>query len=186
VFTGITPNRQAQIFRAVIVVCLIAFAAVVRILPHPWNFTPLGAMALFSGAKLGRSSKAFLFPLAAIFFGDLFVGLHWLMPVVYLSVALSVAIGIFFRSRQSFGPLAIATLVGATQFFLTTNWAMWAFGTTYPKSLSGLLACYAAGVPFFRNTLAGDAFYAFALFGGFRLIEKTIPALRSVEPARTR
>jgi hypothetical protein len=186
VFTGITPNRQAQIFRAVIVVCLIAFAAVVRILPHPWNFTPLGAMALFSGAKLGRSPRAFLVPLAALFFGDLFVGLHWLMPVVYLSVALSVAIGIFFRRRQSFGPLAIATLVGATQFFLTTNWAMWAFGTTYPKSLSGLLACYAAGVPFFRNTLAGDAFYAFALFGGFRLIEKTIPALRSVEPARTR
>ena len=185
-FTGITPNRQAQIFRAVIVVCLIAFAAVVRILPHPWNFTPLGAMALFSGAKLGRSSKAFLVPLAALFFGDLFVGLHWLMPVVYLSVALSVAIGIFFRSRQSFGPLAIATLVGATQFFLTTNWAMWAFGTTYPKSLSGLLACYVAGVPFFGNTLAGDAFYAFVLFGGFRLIEKTIPALRSVEPARTR
>jgi hypothetical protein len=186
VFTGITANRQAQIFRAVIVVCLIAFAAVVRILPHPWNFTPLGAMALFSGAKLGRSSKAFLVPLAALFFGDLFVGLHWLMPVVYLSFALSVAIGIFFRSRQSFGPLAIATLVGATQFFLTTNWAMWAFGTTYPKSLSGLLACYAAGVPFFGNTLAGDAFYAFVLFGGFRLMEKRIPAFGSVGPARTR
>lgn len=108
------------------------------------------------------------------------------MPVVYLSLALSVVVGIFFRRRQSFGPLAIATLLGATQFFLTTNWAMWAFGTTYPKSLWGLLACYAAGVPLFRNTLAGDALYAFVLFGGFRLIEKTIPALRSVQPAHTR
>jgi len=185
-FTRITANRQAQIFRAVIIVCFIAFAAVVRILPHPWNFTPLGAMALFSGAKLGRTWKAFLVPLAALFFGDLFLGLHWLMPVVYLSLALSVAIGMFLETWQSFGPLAIATLLGATQFFLTTNWAMWAFGTTYPKSLSGLLACYAAGVPLFRNTLAGDAFYAFVLFGGFRLIEKTIPALHSVESVHTR
>jgi hypothetical protein len=186
VFTGITASRQAQIFRAVIIVCFIAFAAVVRILPHPWNFTPLGAMALFSGAKLGRSWKAFLVPLAALFFGDLFIGLHWLMPVVYLSFALSVVVGIFFRRRQSFGPLAIATLLGATQFFLTTNWAMWAFGATYPKSLRGLLACYAAGVPLFRNTLAGDAFYAFVLFGGFALFERVIPALHSVQPVHPR
>lgn len=185
-FTRITANRQAQIFRAVIIVCFIAFAAVVRILPHPWNFTPLGAMALFSGAKLGGSWKAFLVPLAALFSGDLFVGLHWLMPVVYLSFALSVVVGILFRRRQSFGPLAIATLLGATQFFLITNWAMWAFGTTYPKSFGGLLACYAAGVPLFRNTLAGDAFYAFVLFGGFALIEKTIPAFGSVQPVHTR
>lgn len=185
-FTGITVNRQAQIFRAVIIVCFIAFAAVVRILPHPWNFTPLGAMALFSGAKLGRTWKAFLVPLAALFFGDLFVGLHWLMPVVYLSFALNVVVGIFFRRWQSFGPLAIAALLGATQFFLITNWAMWALGTTYPKSLSGLLARYAAGVPLFRNTLAGDAFYAFVLFGGFRRMEKTIPAFGSVQPAHTR
>lgn len=184
-FHEIITRRRAQIFRAVIILCFIVFAAVVRILPHPWNFTPLGAMALFSGAKLGRSWNAFLFPLAALFFGDVFVGFHWVMPIVYLSFGLSVAIGILFRNRQSLMPLSVATLLGATQFFLITNWAMWAFGTTYPKSFQGFLSCYIAGLPFFRNTLAGDAFYAFLLFGGFALVERMIPELRSVEPVGT-
>ena len=96
-----------------------------------------------------------------------------------ISFCLSVVIGIFFRNCQSLGPLSVATLLGATQFFLVTNWAMWAFGTTYPKSLQGLLRCYKAGIPYFGNTLAGDAFYAFLLFGGFALIERMVPAFRS-------
>ena len=185
-FTEITASRQSQILRAVIVLCFIVFAAVVRILPHPWNFTPVGAMALFSGAKFGRTSKAFVLPLSALLLGDLFVGFSWIMPVVYLSFCLSVVIGIFVRNRQSLGPLSIATLLGATQFFLITNWAMWAFGTTYAKSLAGLLNCYTAGIPLFGNTLAGDAFYALLLFGGFALVERTVPAFRSSGPVTSR
>ena len=95
-------------------------------------------------------------------------------------------IGIFVRQRQSLGPLSIATLLGATQFFLITNWAMWAFGTTYAKSLAGLLNCYTAGIPLFGNTLAGDAFYALLLFGGFALVERTVPAFRSSGPVTSR
>ena len=185
-FTGITTNHQAQMLRAVIIICFIVFAAVARVLPHPWNFTPVGAMALFSGAKFGRTSKAFLLPLSALLLGDLFVGLYRIIPIVYLSFCLSVAIGIFFRNRQSLGALSVATLLGATQFFLVTNWAMWAFGTTYPKSLQGLLRCYKAGMPYFGNTLAGDAFYAFLLFGGFALIERMVPAFRSAGTVASR
>lgn len=178
-FDPITANRQDQILRLVIIVCFILFAAVVRILPHPWNLTPIGAMALFSGAKLGRTWKAFLLPLFALFLGDVFIGFYRIMPFVYLSFCLSVIIGIFVSNRQSLGPISLATLLGATQFFLITNWAMWAFGTTYPKSLQGLLACYVAGIAFFGNTLAGDALYAFLFFGGFALIERAVPAFRT-------
>ena len=177
-FTQIA-NRHDQILRVVIILCFIIFAAVVRVLPHPWNFTPVGAMALLSGAKLGRTWKAFLLPLAALLFGDLFVGFYRIMPLVYLSFSLSVVIGTLVRNRQSLAPISLATLLGATQFFLMTNWAIWAFGTTYPKSLHGLVGCYLAGIPLFGNTLAGDAFYAFLLFGGFALIERVVPAFRS-------
>src|ERR1700675_1898087 len=83
--------------RIAIVLCFILFAAIVRILPHPWNFTPVGAMALFAGAKLGRSWRAFPLPLVALFAGDVFVGFHKLMFAVYLSFALSVLVGILFR-----------------------------------------------------------------------------------------
>jgi hypothetical protein len=171
-------NHSIPYLRIAIVLCFIVFAAIVRILPHPWNFTPVGAMALFSGAKIGRNWKAFFLPLTALFAGDIFVGFHKLMLVVYLSFCLSVLIGIIFRNRQSIGSLSLATLLGAAQFFLVTNFAVWAFLTGYPKTLSGLITCYVTGIPLFGNTLAGDAFYAAVLFGGYALVERLLPALR--------
>lgn len=174
-----SEQRHVRILHAVIVCLFLAFAAVVRVLPHPWNFTPVGAMALFSGAKLGRSYKAFLLPLTALLAGDVFVGLYRLMWVVYLSVCVSVIIGLWFRTRQTTGPLAMATLLGAAQFFLLTNTAVWAFLNTYPKTLAGLVSCYAAGVPLFGNTLAGDALYCALLFGGFALAERWMFKVRA-------
>ncbi|MGB9468670.1 MAG: DUF6580 family putative transport protein [Candidatus Acidiferrum sp.] len=175
-------NKTALIYRISIVACFILFAAFVRILPHPWNFTPVGAMALFSGAKLGRSWKAFLFPLIALFCGDLFVGFHRLMPVVYFSFCLSVWIGIAFRRRQSLKPLSAATFLGALQFFLITNFGVWALENFYPRSLAGLTNCFIAAIPHFGNTLAGDSFYALGLFGGFALLERVGPALSRTGP----
>jgi hypothetical protein len=175
------PNRNTAYLRIAIILCFILFATIVRILPHPWNFTPVGAMALFAGAKLGRTWLAFLLPLAALFAGDLFVGFHKLMLAVYLSFALSVLIGMLFRKRQSVRPLALATLLGATQFFLITNFAVWAFLTGYAKTLSGLITCYAVGLPLFGNTLAGDAFYTAVLFGGYALVKHFVPALRETQ-----
>jgi len=170
------------LFRLLLVLCFVIFAAAVRILPHPWNFTPVGAMALFSGAKLGRSWKAFVFPLAALFFGDLFVGFHSLMPVVYFSFCLSVLIGIAFRHRQSFKPLAAATFLGSLQFFLITNFGFWALTDFYPHTAAGLAACYIAGISYFGNTLAGDACYVLLFFGGFALLDRPSPQPRASEP----
>jgi hypothetical protein len=104
------------------------------------------------------------------------------MPVVYLSFCLSVSIGIAFRNRQSLKLLSLATFLGALQFYLTTN-AVWALGSIYPHSLAGLLTCYVAGIPFFGNTLAGDACFAFLLFGGFAFVERLSPALRESQPS---
>jgi hypothetical protein len=174
----IDSENKAWIYRVLIILCFIVFAAVVRILPHPWNFTPVGAMALFSGAKLGRSWKTFLFPLIALFVGDLFVGFHRLMPFVYFSFCISVLIGISVRHRQSLKPLSVATFLGALQFFLLTNFAVWAYAINYPHTLTGLVTCYVAGIPFFGNTLASDACYALLFFGGFWLAERYSPALR--------
>jgi len=178
-------DRNIPYLRIAIILCFILFAAIVRILPHPWNFTPVGAMALFSGAKLGRNWKAFFLPLAALFAGDIFVGFHKLMLAVYLSFCLSVLIGIFFRERQSVGPLSLAILLGATQFFFVTNFAVWAFLTGYPKTIAGLTACYVAGIPFFGNTLTSDALYAGVLFGGYAMVERLLPALRPSQRSAT-
>jgi hypothetical protein len=177
----VSSDRNIRILRLLLILSFLIFAAVVRVLPHPWNFTPIGAMALFSGTKLGRSWQAFLYPLAALFLGDIFVGFHRLMPVVYLSFCCSVLIGILFRRNQSPGRLSIAAFLGAAQFFVITNFAIWTVSTIYPKSLAGLITCYVAGIPFFGNTLAGDAFYVLALFGGFAFVEYLQPSLRRTE-----
>jgi Family of unknown function (DUF6580) len=78
-------ERDGQIFRSLLIVGMILFAAVVRIVPHPWNLAPVGVMALFSGAVIRNRVLAFLFPLAALAAGDLFIGFHvlgrWFMRV---------------------------------------------------------------------------------------------------------
>jgi hypothetical protein len=169
---------EETIFRTALIVAMILFAAVLRIVPHPWNLTPVGAMALFSGAVIRNRVMAFVFPLVAMLAGDFFVGFHILMPVVYASFLISTALGFWVRERRSAARVGGVVLLGAIQFFLITNFGVWAFSNFYPKTLAGLMACYAAGVPFFWNTLAGDVCYSALLFGGLFLAERLVPALR--------
>ena len=171
-------QKENLLYRTLLALVLIVLAAALRIAPHPWNFTPVGAIALFSGAVLRDRRLAFLFPLFALFLGDLFIGFHKLIPLVYASFLINVAIGFWLRDRRTVVRISIATLLGAIQFFLVTNFAVWQFLGTFPHTATGLLACYVAGIPFLWNTLAGDALYATLLFGSFALAEQFVPALR--------
>jgi len=173
-------RKENLLYRTLLALALIAIAAALRMAPHPWNFTPVGAMALFSGAVLKDRRLAFIFPLVALFAGDVFIGFHKLMPIVYASFLINVAIGLWLRDRRTVARISLATLLGSTQFFLVTNFAVWWLLHSYTKTASGLAACYLAGLPFFWNTLAGDAFYATLLFGGFALAERLFPALRQL------
>ena len=171
-------QKESLFFRTFLALVMIIMAAAVRIAPHPWNFTPIGAMALFSGAVIRDRRLALFFPLFALFVGDIFVGFHKLMFMVYASFLLSVAIGFWLRGRRTVGPISLATLSGSAQFFLITNFAVWQFLGSYPHTAAGLVSCYVAGIPLFWNTLAGDAFYAVLFFGGFALAELLFPELR--------
>jgi hypothetical protein len=174
----IENEKLGLLLRGAVIVILIVLAAVLRIVPHPWNLTPVGAMALFSGATFRNRWSAFLLPLAGLFAGDVFVGFHRLMFVVYASFAVSVAIGRWLAEKRSAARIGGAVFLGALQFFVTTNFAVWAVGGFYPKTTAGLASCFVAGVPYFWNTLAGDALYACVLFGGFALAERMLPAMR--------
>lgn len=176
--------------RFLVLVAMILAAAASRLIPHPPNFTPIGAMALFGGACFAHRRAAFVVPLAAMFLSDLAIGLlsgnlslglHRLIPVVYGSFALIVCLGFWLRSRRTVLPIAGATLAGSVLFFVLTNFGVWALGSLYPNTWEGLVACYVAAIPFFHNTLFGDAVYSTALFGGLALAEMGLPALR--EPA---
>ena len=172
-------TNENTIFRWIVIAAMILFAATIRIVPHPWNLAPVGAMALFSGAVIRNRWVALLFPLLALLAGDFFVGFHVLMPVVYASFLISVAIGSWLRDNRRVLRLGGAVLLGAAQFFLISNFGVWMFLNSYPKTLAGLGACYVAGLPFLWNTLAGDVFFSGLLFGALYLAERAYPAIRA-------
>src|SRR5216684_4704667 len=94
-------QKENLIFRTAVIFAAIVLVAALRIVPHPWNLAPVGAMALFSGAMIRDRRLAFIFPLLALFAGDLFIGFYKLMPVVYSSFLLIVLIGPWFQNRST-------------------------------------------------------------------------------------
>ena len=150
---------------------LIAFGAIARLLPHAPNFVPVGAMSLYSGARL-RSWQAYLIPVSILAATDPILGLIFgfkaftaITPFVYASFLINVWIGRHLRQTERVWHIGGAALLGSLQFFVITNFAVWAAGHWYPYTLRGLAECYAVAIPFFRWTLAGDLGYAAALFG---------------------
>jgi len=158
-------------------------AAALRLVPHPPNFTPIGAMALFSGAYLGRRTIviAFAAPLTAMLLSDAILGFYSGFWITYLAVAAIVLIGSLALASRSVLRIGLAALAGSIMFFLVSNFGTWALSGMYAHTLAGLAACYVAAVPFFQNTVAGDLFYATLLFGGFALAEHLVPKLRAGE-----
>jgi hypothetical protein len=167
------PVRLTAIFVAILA------AAALRLVPHPPNFTPIGAMALFSGAYFGRRGAiALVAPLGALFLSDLVLGFYHGMATVYFSTALVVLIGWMALKRVSPVRVIGAAIASSVLFFVLTNFGMWLSSGFYPRTLAGLEACYIAAIPFFQNTVAGDLVFSVLLFGGFALLERKVPALR--------
>jgi len=159
----------------------IVAAAALRLVPHPPNFSPIDAMALFSGAYLGRRAIAFVAPLAALLLSDLVLGFYHGVATVYATVALIVVIGWWLSSRPTPLRIGAAAIASSVTFFVITNFGMWLFSGFYPVTFPGLVACYTAAIPFFQNTVAGDLFYSVLLFGGFALAQHLVPHLRGGE-----
>ncbi|MEO7634258.1 MAG: DUF6580 family putative transport protein [Sphingomicrobium sp.] len=170
--------------RNIVILSAIAAAAALRLVPHPPNFTPIGAMALFSGAYLGRRGGiAFAAPLGALLLSDAILGFYSGMAVNYFAVALIVLLGNL--ALRQVAPLRLlgTALAASVVFFVVSNLGVWAGSGMYPLTAAGLAACFVAAVPFFQNTLAGDLFYSAVLFGGFALLERSLPQLRTAPVA---
>jgi hypothetical protein len=164
-------------------VLLILFAAFSRILPHPANFAPIAAIALFSGVYLNKRI-AFAVPIIAMFISDLIIGLHSGMMWVYGSFIIITFLGLWLREKitrrdGSVTRLGVAYLFGTTLassviFFIITNFGVWTSGF-YGFDLKGLAECYTLAIPFFRNSLLGDLVYVTLMFGIYELIFHLTP-----------
>ncbi len=171
-------------------VAMIALAALSRLLPHPPNFSPVEAMALFGGAYFANRTWAVLVPLIAMVLSDIALGLmiggSYLEYVaslsfwsVYLCIALSTVMGFGLRGKVAGTSVLGYSLAGSVLFFVVTNGVTWIGSTLYPQTGAGLIVAYAAGIPFFQWTLLGTLFYSALLFGGFALLRRQVPSLRA-------
>lgn len=151
-----------------IALILVVIGVAGRLLPHAWNFAPIVAIGIFSGAYLG-GKLAFIVPVVAMIASDIFIGFYdWQMNLsVYLAMGLAGCIGLFLRKKKNPLTIALAALVGSTIFFLITNGAVWLFTNMYEPTFSGLMASYIAGIPFYRNAIVGDVWYSLLFFGAF-------------------
>ncbi|MGE4170028.1 MAG: DUF6580 family putative transport protein [Candidatus Margulisiibacteriota bacterium] len=155
-------QRDHSIF---LIVAMIGFGVMLRILPHPFNFTPIGAMGLYAGLKTRQKSLAFGLPLIAMFLSDLVLGFHSLQVLVYGCIALNVAAGLWLRAHFSWVKCGGLVLLCSTLFFMVTNFGVWVFSGMYPHTMSGLLSCFALAIPFFQNAVLGDFVYTGAFLG---------------------
>ena len=143
----------------------IVIAALTRLLPHPPNFSPVMALALFSGAALRDWRLALLVPLAAMLMADLWLGFHATMVFVYLGMALTVGAGRWLGARRRPLLLLAAGMAGASLFFLVSNAGVWLTQDIYPATGAGLVGCYLAALPFFHQTVLATLVYGALLFG---------------------
>lgn len=168
-----------------------------RIMPHPYNFTPVAALALYGGARGKNTAFSFLLPLSVMIFSDLLV-MQFLYPdlgspmaylgtqtmlSVYAAFAVIVVLGFLIRNKTKTSVIIGATLTSSALFYLITNFVSWAGNPFYPQTLSGLMACYAAGIPFYNNEItgsfflnqfAGDLFFSALLFGAHALFTRRV------------
>ncbi|CAH1000494.1 hypothetical protein LEM8419_01647 [Neolewinella maritima] len=175
------PNSRPPYLIAVLL--LVVLAAASRLLPHWPNFGPVGAMALFGAAAFARKWMAWVVPFAALYLSDLalnnlvyaeyYSGFYWgFNGWVYLGFALTIALSFGLLRGRTFSWLRLGGVtVGTTLlFFFITNFGVWLASPLYPQSGAGLLAAYAAGLPFLLNSLAGNVLFAGLLFGGARYL----------------
>lgn len=147
---------------------LIIVGVVARLLPHPPNFAPIAALALFGSVYLPKPA-GFLIPLGAMLVSDAVIGFYGLtMVYVYGSFLLIGLIGISVRQHKTVATIIGASLLASLLFYLITNFGVWVdLRSGYSPDIDGLWASYAAGLPFFRNTLLGDLVYTGVFFGAY-------------------
>ncbi len=161
-----SENRQQD----ALAVFLVLVGILLRLAPHPGNFTPVTAIALFSGVVLAPQISLVL-PLIVMITSDLIIGPHSLYPLTWGSFFLVSLLGLALRKNAKAANIFFGTVGGSLLFYLVTNLGVFLLQNMYEKSWNGLIQCYVVALPFFRNTLLGDIFFSALFFGVFAMLK---------------
>ena len=153
-------NSKIQKNIIILIPALIAFGIIMRLFPHSPNFTPIGAIALWSGLYLPKR-YAFIVAIGAMLLSDIFLGFYSfnIMASVYVGWLIMTALGSLSKNKTQ---AIMGIFIGSFIFFLITNFSVWMFGSLYPATFDGLISSYLNALPFFRNSLSANLIYGLA------------------------
>ena len=151
-------NLLSTLKKEFLPITLILVLVLSRIIPHPWNFTPILATGIFSGFYFKNLISGFFVVAFSMFLGDLYLGFHNTMFFTYISVSIAVGIGFYIRQFK-FSQIIFSSILSSVSFFIITNFGFWLLSDIYQKSLYGLLESYLMAIPFFHNTLISTFIY---------------------------
>ena len=161
-----------KISRIYFVIAIIIVAVLTRLVPHPPNFTPITAIALFSIINFKNKYLALSVPLICLFVSDLILGISLINLFVYFSFILISTVGYFLKKIN-----LISVLSSSLIFFVVTNFGVWLIG--YPNTVEGFITCYVAALPFFGWTIAGDLFYSYSAKFSLNFFEKKYISIKT-------
>lgn len=165
-------------------ISLVIIAALSRLLPHPPNFTAIGAMALFGGAIISSNFLKYILPIGALLLSDLvlnntiyssgefslvYPGMIWVYSAFIAIAFLGSKI-----NNANIKSILGGSVGSAILFFLVTNFGYWVSGAMYPLTLEGFTACYVAAIPFFGSTLLSTLLFSGILFGGYHFVGQKV------------
>ena len=137
--------------------------ALSRIIPHPPNFTPILASAIMAPMLIKDRWFGIAIPIVAMFISDVIIGFYSYQFVIYSSI---LAIALVAPMRKNYVRLGMMAVGGSVWFFIVTNFAVWVIYPyepgnmySYPKTFEGLITCYIAALPFFKNTLISTCLF---------------------------
>lgn len=170
-----------------LLVIIVVFSSLYRAIPgRPFGFAPQWALAIFVGAIVKDKKWAFIIPVLSMLLSDLVYQVLYIagissIPGIYEGAWInylvfgSVTVFGFMIRKITVVNVFIMSLLAPTYFFIVSNFLTW-LGVgeyiEYPKTWDGLMACYTAGLPFYRNSLFATLVFSAILFGAYVLITR--------------
>jgi len=151
---------------------LILVGILLRFAPHEPNFTPVAAIAIFSGVYLNKK-YSFLIPLALMIASDLALGLHNVVVFTWGSFIVVTFLGLWVKKHKSVSRIFAGSVISSVIFYVISNFGVWLMGW-YPRDLTGLINCYVMALPFLRNFTLGTLVYSAVFFGAYELVARSV------------
>tara|TARA_Y100000994_G_scaffold155153_1_gene127082 strand:- start:1538 stop:2044 length:507 start_codon:yes stop_codon:yes gene_type:complete len=156
-----------------ILTLFILVGVLTRIIPHPPNFTAIGAIALFGGAFFVDKKLSFLIPISIMLISDFLLGYQMILSV-YISFLIMVFLGFRLAKKHTTIKIINTSIIASIIFFIITNLSVFLTSALYSKNVLGLIECYTLAIPFFMNTLVANIFYSILMFNAFSFVKKRI------------